>query len=127
MAVRSIGFVGMRSERLGETARLFRDVLGVPTVRDSADLVEFVLSDGTRFELYGPDDRFHGFFSTGPVVGFRVDDFDRMRDAMIAADVEFIGSPQHSDGESWQHFLCPDGTVAEILGPGKPPAERPDN
>jgi len=23
---------------------------------------------------------------------------------------------------SWQHFRCPDGTVSEIIGPGKAPA-----
>jgi catechol 2,3-dioxygenase-like lactoylglutathione lyase family enzyme len=123
MAVRSIGFVGMRTEKLQETARLFRDVIGVPTTRESSDLVGFRLPDGTLFELYGPGDQFHAFFSTGPVVGFKVDDFDATHEAMIAAGVTFIGNLQHADGESWQHFHCPDGTIAEIIGPGKPPRE----
>jgi len=32
------------------------------------------------------------------------------------------GAIQHGDGVSWQHFRCPDGTVAEIAGPGNAPA-----
>ncbi|WP_163269731.1 VOC family protein [Chelativorans alearense] len=122
MAVRGIGFVGMRSVRLDETVRLFRDVIGVPVTRQTGDLVGFRLADGTVLELYGPGDTFHAFFKTGPVVGFRVDDFDATRQAMIAAGVGFIGDVQHADGESWQHFHCPDGTIAEIIGPGAPPA-----
>jgi hypothetical protein len=37
---------------------------------------------------------------------------------MTEAGVELIGAVQHADGTSWQHFRCPDGTVAEIIGPG---------
>ena len=60
--------------------------------------------------------------ATGPVVGFRVGDFDATCAAMLAAKVEFIGAIQHADGVSWQHFRCPNGTVAEIIGPGTTPA-----
>lgn len=40
---------------------------------------------------------------------------------MGSAGLEFISAPQHADGTSWQHFRCPDGTVLEIIGPGKYP------
>ena len=59
MTVRSVAFVGMRSDRFAETVRLFRDVIGVPVARLAPD---------------------------------------------------------------WQHFRCPDGTVCEIIGPGRPGA-----
>jgi hypothetical protein len=72
-------------------------------------------------EIYGPADEFHSFFTTGPVVGLRVGDFDAVRTVMLSAGVEFIGAAQHADGMSWQHFRCPDGTVLEIIGPGKDP------
>jgi hypothetical protein len=76
-------------------------------------------SSTVRFlELYGPANEFHAFFTTGPVVAFRVENFDVMRGAMLAAGVNFIGDVQHADGVSWQHFYCPDGTVLEISGPG---------
>jgi catechol 2,3-dioxygenase-like lactoylglutathione lyase family enzyme len=111
-------FVGIRSNRLDETVALFRDVIGVPVTRQTDDLVGFKLTDGTVLELYGPTNEFHAFFTTGPVVAFRVDNFDVNRQAMLAAGVNFIGDVQHADGVSWQHFYCPDGTVLEISGTG---------
>jgi catechol 2,3-dioxygenase-like lactoylglutathione lyase family enzyme len=121
VAVRGIGFVGMRSSRLDDTVKLFRDVIGIPVARQSDEHFGFALGDGTVLELYGPREPFHSFFTTGPVVGFRVDDFDATRKAMVAAGVAFIGDAQHNNGESWQHFRCPDGTIAEIIGPGRAP------
>lgn len=124
MMIRGIGFVGMRTAKLQETVRLFRDIIGAPVARESDDLVGFTLADGTVFELYGPRDQFHAFFATGPVVGFRVKDFDATHQAMTAAGISFIGDVQHANGESWQHFHCPDGVIAEIIGPGAPPVEH---
>ena len=122
MPVETVAFVGMRSDRLAEMTRLFRDVIGIPVTGQSADTTRFRLGDGTMLEIYGPADAFHSFFTTGPVVGFSVGDFDATRAAMLAAGVEFIGAVQHIDGVSWQHFRCPDGTVSEIIGPGTAPA-----
>jgi catechol 2,3-dioxygenase-like lactoylglutathione lyase family enzyme len=119
MTVLKVDFVGIRSDRLDETVTLFRDVLGVSVNRQTDDLVAFKLADGTVLELYGPANEFHSFFTTGPVVAFRVDNFDVARRAMLAAGVKFIGDVQHADGVSWQHFYCPDGTVLEISGTGQ--------
>jgi catechol 2,3-dioxygenase-like lactoylglutathione lyase family enzyme len=116
MTVLKVDFVGIRSDRLDETVALFRDVLGVSVNRQTDDQVSFKLADGTVLELYGPANDFHSFFTTGPVVAFRVDNFDVTRRAMLAAGVKFIGDLQHADGVSWQHFYCPDGTVLEISG-----------
>ena len=119
MTVLKVGFVGIRTDRLDETVALFRDVLGVPVNRQTGDLVGFNLADGTILEVYGPANEFHSFFKTGPVVAFRVDNFDIARQAMLAAGVKFIGDVQHADGDSWQHFYGPDGTVLEIIGAGQ--------
>jgi catechol 2,3-dioxygenase-like lactoylglutathione lyase family enzyme len=119
MTVLKVDFVGIRSDRLDETVALFRDVLGVSVNRQTDDLVAFKFADGTVLELYGPANEFHSFFTTGPVVAFRVDNFDVARRAMLAAGVKFIGDVQHADGVSWQHFYCPDGTVLEISGTGQ--------
>ena len=123
MTVQGIGFVGIRTDRLEETVSLFQNVIGASLTRRTGDVAEFTLADGTMVELFGPGDAFHAFFDTGPVVGFRVDDFDARRRAMLTAGVEFIGEVQHAEGMSWQHFRCPDGTIAEIVGPG--PASKP--
>ena len=125
MTVSKVGFVGIRTDRLDETVALFRDVLGLSVDRRTDDQVGFKLADGTVLELYGPANEFHSFFTTGPVVAFRVDNFDVARQAMLEAGITFIGDIQHADGVSWQHFYCPDGTILEIIGTGqaaKPPA-----
>ena len=62
--------------------------------------------------------RFHAFFTTGPVVAFRVEDFAIARQTMVNAGIEFIGEIQAADGVSWQHFHSPDGTILELIGPG---------
>jgi catechol 2,3-dioxygenase-like lactoylglutathione lyase family enzyme len=85
MTVLKVDFVGIRSNRLDETVALFRDVLGVSVDRQTDDLVAFKLADGTVLELYGPANEFHSFFTTGPVVAFRVDNFDVARRAMLTA------------------------------------------
>jgi catechol 2,3-dioxygenase-like lactoylglutathione lyase family enzyme len=121
MTVLKVDFVGIRSKRLDETVALFRDVLGLSVNRQTDDQVTFKLADGTVLELYGPANEFHSFFTTGPVVAFKVDDFDVARRAMLASGVKFIGDLQHADGVSWQHFYAPDGTVLEISGSGENP------
>jgi catechol 2,3-dioxygenase-like lactoylglutathione lyase family enzyme len=125
VAVEGVGFVGLRTDQFSEMVRLFRDVIGMPLARQAVGLAGFRLDDGTVLEIYGPADEYHSFFTTGPVVGLRVGDFDGAREMMLAAGVEFIGAVQHVRGMSWQHFRCPDGTVLEIIGPGTPPPSAP--
>ena len=122
VAVEGVDFVGLRSEQFSEMVRLFRDVIGVPLARETSRMAGFRLGDGTVLEIYGPTDEFHSFFTTGPVVGLRVGDFGAVRALMLSAGVEFIGAAQHANGMSWQHLRCPDGTVLEIIGPGRDPA-----
>jgi len=123
MTVLKVDFVGIRTDRLEETVALFRDVLKVPVTRQKDGLVGFRLADNTVLELYGSADEFHSFFTTGPVVAFRVENFDHARQAMIDAGVTFIGDVQSADGVSWQHFYSPDGKILEIIGPSTPRVE----
>jgi catechol 2,3-dioxygenase-like lactoylglutathione lyase family enzyme len=117
VTVLKVDFVGIRTNRLDETVALFRDVLGVEVARATDEAVRFRLADDTILELYGPEDEFHAFFTTGPVVAFRVEDFATARQAMADAGIEFIGEIQTADGVSWQHFRSPDGTILELIGP----------
>ena len=117
MSVLKVDFVGVRTDRFSETVALFMDVLRAPVARRTARLVGFRLADDTVVEVYGPADDFHSFFTTGPVVAFRVADFHRTRQAMRKAGVVFTGDVQTADGRSRQHFYAPDGKVLEISGP----------
>jgi len=65
--------------------------------------------------VFGPGDEEHGFFTTGPVAGFRVDDVAAARAEMEGAGVEFLDPEvQKWNGSSWSHFRAPDGNVYQI-------------
>ena len=108
MEVTGLGWLGVRTERFEETVRFFRDVMG------ERDVAGFAFPDGTEMEVWRPEDEFHSFFGTGPVVDFRVDDAEEAYASMEAAGVEFLTPVQRSEGATWSHFRGPDGNVYEI-------------
>ena len=115
MHVKGLIWLGLRTTQFEEMVKLFRDVMGMQPIRDEPELAGFQLTNGTQVELYRPEEEFHAFFTTGPVVGFQVDDVDSARTTMEAAGIEFIGPIQRAGKTSWNHFRAPDGTVFEIL------------
>jgi catechol 2,3-dioxygenase-like lactoylglutathione lyase family enzyme len=124
MKVLGVSFLGIRTEQFAATARFFTEIMGLPLTRGEPDVAGFRLGERTTLEVYGPGDTFHAFFGSGPVVGFRVEDFDSAYVEMQAAGIAFIGPPQHEGGASWSHFRGPDGNVYEIAGPGLPRDEN---
>ena len=115
MKVGGLGWLGIRTSRFEETARFFRDVMGLEMVRRERDVVGFRFPDGAEMEVWRPEDEFHSFFGSGPVVGLRVGDVQEARAEMEAAGVEFLGPVQRSEGVAWSHFRGPDGNVYEII------------
>jgi catechol 2,3-dioxygenase-like lactoylglutathione lyase family enzyme len=114
MKVKGLGWLGVRTERFEETTRFFREVMGLEMIRRERDVVGFRFPDGTEMEVWRPEDDLHSFFTTGPVVGFRVDNAEEARARMEAAGVEFLTPVQRSEGATWSHFRGPDGNVYEI-------------
>jgi catechol 2,3-dioxygenase-like lactoylglutathione lyase family enzyme len=112
-----LGWLGVRTERFEETARFFREVMGLRQIRQEHDVAGFAFPDGTEVEVWRPEDEFHAFFGTGPVVGFQVEDFEDARARMEAEGVEFLGPVQRSEKAVWVHFRGPDGNVYEVIGP----------
>jgi catechol 2,3-dioxygenase-like lactoylglutathione lyase family enzyme len=115
MHVKGLIWLGLRTTHFEEMVKFFRDVMGMQPIRDEPELAGFQLTNDTQVELYRPEEEFHAFFTTGPVVTFQVDDVDAARATMEAAEIEFIGPIQRADKTSWNHFRAPDGTVFEIL------------
>ena len=115
MHVKGLSWLGLRTTRFEEMVIFFRDVMGMQLIRDEPEIVGFQMIDGTQMELYRPEEEFHAFFTTGPVVAFRVENVEAARATMEAAGIEFIGSIQRAGKTSWNHFRAPDGTVFEIL------------
>jgi catechol 2,3-dioxygenase-like lactoylglutathione lyase family enzyme len=77
--------------------------------------VVFSLPGDALLEVFGPGDPDHDHFSTGPVVGFFVDDIEAARDELERAGVELLG-PLGGAKETgqWAHFRAPDGNVYEL-------------
>ena len=120
--IRSLRFLGVRTDAFAETVALYRDVLRLPQTEDRPGAAWFRAADGSSIHVYGVDDADHEFFGMGPVVGLEVDDFETARAAMVAAGIEFLGEPQRDGGVAWNHYRGPDGNVYEIIGPDR--AER---
>ncbi len=115
MKVEGLGWLGIRTERFEETARFFREVMGLEETRRERDVVGFAFPDGAEMEVWRPEDEFHSCFGTGPVVGLRVDDVEEARAEMEAAGVAFLGPVQRSEVAPGGHFRGPDGNVYEII------------
>jgi len=115
MQVKGLSWLGLRTKQFEEMVTFFRDVMGIQPIRDEPEIAGFQLTDGRQMEFYRPEEEFHSFFTTGPVVAFRVDDVDAARTVMEAAGIEFIGPIQRDGSTSWNHFRAPDGTVFEIM------------
>src|SRR2546422_6690341 len=114
MQVKGLTWLGLRTTQFEEMVKFFRDVMGMQPIRNEPEIAGFQLIDGTQVELYRPEEKFHAFFTTGPVVAFRVDDVAAARATMEAAGIEFIGPIQRAGKTSWNHFRAPVGTVFEI-------------
>ena len=104
-------WAGVRTERYAETLAFFRDVLGLPLTEVSADFAWSKLPDSSQFELFGPGDRDHLAFTTGPVPEFHVADVFAAADELRTAGVELVDEPHGTPEEGWVHFRAPDGNV----------------
>lgn len=114
--LRSIRFVGVRTNAAAAMTALFHDLLGAELLEERPGIARLRAADGAALEVYAADEPDHDFFGAGPVVGFRVDDFAATRARMVAAGIAFVGEPQRAGGAVWNHFVAPDGNVYEIIG-----------
>lgn len=122
MKVKGLAWLGTRTRKFEATTRFFGETLGLDAEHEEPDFALFRLPDGSRVEVFGPGDRDHEHFTTGPVAGFLVDDVEEARAEMERAGITFIGPVQHQDAYSvWSHFVGPDNNVYEITRDG--PAE----
>jgi catechol 2,3-dioxygenase-like lactoylglutathione lyase family enzyme len=122
MEPKGLVWLGTRTRNFDDTVRFFGDTLGPRKSHEEPDFTVFRLPNGDKVEVFGPGDREHEHFDTGPVAGFLVDDVREAREPR-AAEITFLGSVQEAgDGGSWSHFRGPDGNVYEVTTPAKPGA-----
>ena len=123
MAVRSLGWLGVRTPQAQAMTAFYRDVLQLQVILERPGATWFRLEGGTEVHVYGPGDEDHDFVGSAPVIGFAVDSFRDVHAAMTAAGIEFIyPEPQRAGGRAWQHVRGPDGTIYVVIGPDAPGA-----
>jgi catechol 2,3-dioxygenase-like lactoylglutathione lyase family enzyme len=112
-----VGFVGFRTNRFDEMVALFRDGIGLEVIREAPGATWFRLGSDAELHVYPDTDPDHAFFTTGPVVGLRVDDIDATRAQLAARGLEMLTGVERTQDAAWCHVRAPDGTVIEIIGP----------
>jgi catechol 2,3-dioxygenase-like lactoylglutathione lyase family enzyme len=110
-----LAWVGTRTDEAEPTVRFFRDVLGLRLEAEHEGFWMLQLPDGGKVEVFGPETDTNRHFTTGPVVGFLVDDVHTAAAELREAGVEILLDPQTDDsGNAWVHFRAPDGNVYEF-------------
>ena len=112
-----VGFIGFRTDRFDEMVALFRDGIGLEVIREMPGATWFRLGTDAELHVYADSDADHAFFTTGQVVGLRVDDVDVTRARLEAKGLEMLTDVERTETAAWCHFRAPDGTVLEIIGP----------
>ncbi|MEA2518045.1 MAG: hypothetical protein QOF49_125 [Chloroflexota bacterium] len=111
MKVLGVVWVGTRTAAFEPTMEFFRGVLGIDLQLVRTDFGWSRLPDTSQLEVFGPSDRDHLDFSTGPVPEFLVDDLAGAIDELRAAGVDILGEPVLEPDGGWVHFRAPDGNV----------------
>jgi catechol 2,3-dioxygenase-like lactoylglutathione lyase family enzyme len=114
--IKSIHWLGVRTDRHRELIEFFETVLGLKQAFAEGPMTGFLTETGDTIEVFSEQDEDHTFFTTAPVVGFLVEDVHEARRELEEAGVELLGEIRSESGWEWQHFLAPDGNVYEITG-----------
>jgi catechol 2,3-dioxygenase-like lactoylglutathione lyase family enzyme len=114
MRVTRIGWAGTRTEEYAAMMEFLTGVLGLGVAHERRDFAALDLPSGDTFEVFGPSDADHRYFTTGPVVGFVVGDLPAAVAELERAGVELLGGQVDEHGEGWRHFRAPDGNVYEL-------------
>jgi catechol 2,3-dioxygenase-like lactoylglutathione lyase family enzyme len=116
MRILGLEWVGTRTMRFRETVAFFEETLGLPIGQRETDFVRLDLPDESCVEVFGPADRDHLYFTTGPAVGFLVEDLDAARHDLSRHGIELLSTVGGEAGDyRWQHFRGPDGYVYEVV------------
>lgn len=126
MQVQGLVWVGTRTAAFRETVRFFQETLEIPFGKERPGFVRLDLPAGGFVEVFDAATGEYPHFSTGPVPGFQVSDFDRARSELERLGYELLLPPGGDPGDyRWQHFRGPDGSVYEVVVYPRRPAPRP--
>ena len=115
MEIKRLSWLGIRTERFDEMTAFLERALGLRKEIAEPGRAMFRLPTGDPIDVFAAEDERYLHFTTGPVVGFLVDDVDAASAELEATGVE-IGPVQRGDGFAWAHFRAPDGNLYELQG-----------
>ena len=112
--VRKLGWLGTRTEAASATVNFFNEVLGLGMEKVGEDFWVGHFPEGGLVEVFGTACSHNRHFTTGPVVGFVVDDVEGGAAELRHAGIEVFGPFRAKDGGAWVHFRAPDGRIYEL-------------
>lgn len=119
MHVKRLGWLGVRTERFDQMVSTLRDTMGISLELEQPGRAMFKLPNGDPIDVFDTSLPQYARFTTGPVVGFVVDDVEAGIRELAAAGVE-VYDVQRGDGFKWAHFRGPDGNLYELQSTDPP-------
>jgi predicted enzyme related to lactoylglutathione lyase len=116
MEIQRLGWLGIRTDRFDAVVSFLEGTLGLRKAIDQPGRAMFELPNGDPVDVFDASDPRYEHFTTGPVVGFVVDDVEAAREELVAAGVADVGPVMRGDGFVWAHFRGPDGNLYELQG-----------
>jgi predicted enzyme related to lactoylglutathione lyase len=116
MEIKRLSWLGIRTEKFEEMTSFLEHALGLRKEIAESGRTMFRLPIGDPIDVFDSADERYLHFTTGPVVGFLVDDVEAASAELEAAGGELIGPVQRGDGFMWAHFRAPDGNLYELQG-----------
>jgi predicted enzyme related to lactoylglutathione lyase len=126
MEIKRLSWLGIRTDRFEEMTSFLERALGLRKEIAEPGRAMYRLPIGDPVDVFDAGDERYLHFTTGPVVGFLVDDVEAGGAELAAAGGELVGPVQRGDGFAWAHFRAPDGNLYELQGSDparEPPAE----
>jgi catechol 2,3-dioxygenase-like lactoylglutathione lyase family enzyme len=117
MRVIRLAWLGVRTRHSQAMASFLEGTLGLTLSHSGEGEWVYSLPGGGKVEVFGTDSPDMAHFTTGPVVGFLVDDVRAATNDLRQHGVPTLGEPyfgDESDGVAWVHFRAPDGNVYEL-------------
>ena len=114
MQIIKLAWVGTRTINFQKTVEFFLDVLGLRPDFDLPGFRVLKLPDGIKVEIFGSDSGMNSHFTTGPVVGFLVDNDNAAASALRVRGIEILHEVEDESGNAWVHFRGPDGNIYEF-------------
>ena len=113
MQIIKLAWVGTRTNNFQQTVEFFRDILGLQPDFDLPEFRVLKLPDGSKVEIFGSGSEMNRHFTTGPVVGFLVDNVNAAASELRARGIEILHAVEDESG-AWVHFRAPDGNIYEF-------------